>query len=348
MKARFASTVSNYLEKAADKPHKTAFDRAGLWLARRARWAARLARERGPGQAEFWSGETAAGQPLRVVYICDAPALRTQSAAYLRSILFAEGAGEIAPRGSVPLLHMRAAADLLAPQADLVIVERSSLLDWRPSSGTALVLPLWVHMLFNFSGLQNWQAVEQQMVHQKNNILQARRKGFTSRISYDPAEFEMFYERMMLPTATGRFQEYAEIKSKEELRWFFDNGGLLMVDDAAGSPVAGWVMLFQKPTCYAICAGVLDGSDVLYKQGAMSAVYYHCVRWCYENGFTRFDLGGCRPFASDGVYQYKRRWGFQPIIDPWNSREWLFWAPNNAPAALDWLQAHPPVELPAD
>lgn len=346
LKHLISKSLTAYLDQAYAKPLPGPLSRAAFVFYHRAHSAAQLIRQHDPGHAELWQGQTAAGQTLTVAYICDGAAEHCNSAAYLRHLLFASGQAAVQTRGQVKVLSMARAARRLASEADLVIVERNDLLHWRPRRGPARLLPLWIHMLLELPQEGEWQQIEQQMAHHANNIRRVRRSGFTYRFSRDPADFDLFYQKMLLPTLAARFHEYGESKTQEELAGFFQNGGMLMIDDCGGRPVAGGLMLFHGRTCYAIAAGVLDGSDALYKQGAMSAVYYYRARWCFENGYTALDAGGCRAFASDGIYTYKRLWGFQPVADRWNTREWLFWAPSSAAAALQWLAEHPPVELP--
>ena len=59
----------------------------------------------------------------------------------------------------------------------------------------------------------------------------------------------------------------------------------------------------------------------------------------------RFEMGGVRPFQTDGLFQYKQRWGMTPTPDFWGSRSYLFWVPRNDPTAVDWMETHPVVSL---
>jgi len=85
----------------------------------------------------------------------------------------------------------------------------------------------------------------------------------------------------------------------------------------------------------------LDGDQAWLQTGALSALYFGSIKWCFDHHIRRCDIGEVRPFANDGLYQYKRRWGFRPIRELWNPREWLIWAPHSSETALRWLEAHP-------
>ena len=190
VKERLTTKLSDFLEETAGKQHTSVLDRAGVWLAYRARWASNLARARQPGKAELWRGVTSAGQPLNVAYICDAAAEWLRTPPYLRSILFADSEAVVETRGSVPLLHMRSAAELLAQQADLVIVERNCLMNWRPTRGKHMVVPAWIHMQMHISPDQPWTELEAKMRNQHNNIQKIRSKGVTAQFRRDAATEE--------------------------------------------------------------------------------------------------------------------------------------------------------------
>jgi hypothetical protein len=75
----------------------------------------------------------------------------------------------------------------------------------------------------------------------------------------------------------------------------------------------------------------------------LSAFYYHTIKYGFEQGLQRYDVGECRPFTTDGIYLHKQRWGMYPVRDLWGTREWMLWAPDQSPVAMQWLNAHPLV-----
>jgi hypothetical protein len=296
------------------------------------------------GAVEFWQGEeSAGGQPLRVAYIGIPSAAEGHSPEYLRHILFRAGTARVEARGPCPMRRARQAAQALAAEADLVIVDRSPLQRWSPTGGGWLVTPVFVRMAFDLDPSQPWQAAEARMAGQKHNLSLVRRHGYTLRCSRDPADFDFFYERMHIPMMQARHGDYGVLEGKNGLLEQFRRGHVMLVELPGQGPVAGALNTRYGPCVFGIVSGTLDGDMRWHKQGALSALYYLTLRWCHENGVTRFDNGYCRPFESDGPYRHKRRWGMHPVPDPWPLREWLFWVPHGAPAALEWLRANPPV-----
>jgi hypothetical protein len=307
------------------------------------------------GRAECWQGlEKDSGQPLRAVYIGDEQSYRANSPDYLKFILFQPESVKTDEAGSFPMRQARAQAENMAADYDLVIYEGSSLLRgmlrWSPAGGASLVVPIWVRMALTIPPGADWEELENGMRKHKRNIQLVQRNGYTFRISHSDEDFEFFYEHMHLPMISARHPCYGKIDLKSSMRAQLRRGHLMLIDTAEGQPVVGALNLLRGKAIFGIANGTLDGDSHWHDKGAVSALYYYAIRWSYENGITHFDAGGVRPFASDGLYRYKRYWGLTPRPDLWNSREWLFWAPPHAsgqcaPVAQTWLQSHPPVNL---
>ena len=204
---------------------------------------------------------------------------------------------------------------------------------------------------------QSWEAIEKGMRSHKHNIKLAARNGFTSQISHAVEDFDTFYETMHVPMIKERHAGYGIVDDQDAMREQFRNGLLLLIRQPAaveqpaaegqaapeGQAVAGALVYLRGRSAFGTSNGVLNGDPKWYAQGAVSALYYHNFRWCYDNQIERFDAGGCRPFTTDGLYQFKYHWGLRPAQDLWNERQWLFWAPTSAPVAVDWLKAHPVI-----
>ncbi len=303
------------------------------------------------GQAELWEGkEIDTGQPLRVGYLGSEQAYRRLSPPFLQALLFQPGTLETRPFAETSMLRTQPTANRLAKASDLVIVERSPLVGWRPTAGEWALTPMRVRLVFDFAPGEDWNAVQRRMHGQKKNLKLARQQGFTFRVSHADADFDFFYERMHVPMINARHGDYGITDSKKGLLTGFRQMGLLMLvyppdERSGGLPVAGKLVYQHGKVIYGIANGTLDGDPCWHAQGALSALNYHSLRWCFDNGIARYDFGYCPPFANHGLYLYKLRWGFTPSADPWSLRNWLFWLPPGASsAAQHWLAAHPLVK----
>lgn len=298
------------------------------------------------GAAEQWVGEEInTGQPLTVTYFGDDRAIRYNSPLYLQHILFKPDTVRVTELSTFPMIHVRQEAEKAKMDSDLIISDGNGMLLWQPEEGCWARTPNWIRMEFVFEPGESWEDVERRFKANKNNVKRVLKNGFQYRISHSDEEFDLFYERMYIPLIKSRYGDFGAIDLKESMYKEFKQGFLLVIDDAEGQPIAAQLTVQHRKTLYSLSSGILDGSPELHAKGALGAIYYYSLKWCYENGMERFEMGGCRPFESDGLYQYKRRWGMTPTPDLWGAREWLFWSPADSPAAVAWLEANPVVTL---
>jgi hypothetical protein len=260
---------------------------------------------------------------------------------FLARRLFENGQYTLEHRGRAFFWQQDKISKELAREADLVIIERNNLLNWTPTYGDWVTSPTWVRMVIELNPNDDWATVESGFKKHSKNIRRFKKSGFTYRISRSMEDFDLFYDQMYVPLVTQRHTVDAFVDSRKHLLKLFKQGFLLMILDQDGNPIAGDLDHINGDTLFGIACGVRDGDQNLLEEGALSAIYYYALQWCHENGIRRCDIAEVRPFIEDGVYQYKRRWGYQPTRELWNTREWLLWVPNHAPAATNWLNKHP-------
>ena len=260
---------------------------------------------------------------------------------YLESLLFADGQAKCEQRESCSLWALAKTAAELAREVDLVVVERNSLLRWKPSCGSWVVGPTWVRMVFDFVPGQSWEQVQARFKKQQKNIRYFRKNGYTYSVSRQDEDFDHFYHRMHIPLIDTRHKGYGLIDGKQNLYKFFKQGFVMFALNRENQPVAGDLDSLRGDVMLAVVNGVLDGERKWMQEGALNVLYYYELQWCHEHGLRRCDIGGARPFAHNGLYTHKRRWGFQPVRGLWQVHDWLLWAPHDSPVAMQWLEAHP-------
>jgi hypothetical protein len=303
------------------------------------------------GECQVWEGEEFnTGQKMRVAYLAEQRAIRFNTPSYIQQLLFCpDTVSSETVKENVPMIRINQEAEKLAQEGvvDLIIAECNSLLQWKPNTGRSERTPTWIRMEFILEPGETWEDMQRRFRSQKNNVKRVLKNGYTYRLSHAEDEFELFYDHMYVPLIQQRHVSYGSVDLKESMRKEFHEGFLFIIDDADGLPIAAQLTYLYRKTMYSISSGILNGDLELHSKGALGAIYYYSILWCYENGYERFEMGGCRPFESDGLYQYKRRWGMTPSPDLWGSRSWVFWTPNNSPAANAWFDANPVVSLDA-
>jgi len=70
--------------------------------------------------------------------------------------------------------------------------------------------------------------------------------------------------------------------------------------------------------------GLLDGDDEYRLHGVIGALYYFGIVEGQKNGCRFFDLGGTRPFLTDGLTKYKIGLGAEFVTDLSPEKEYLW------------------------
>ena len=246
--------------------------------------------------------------------------------------------------GTCGLTALKRETARLADQADIIVVERNSILHWRPRSGTWVIMPEEVHMVMDFTPGQTWEQIEKQFKRtMEYNLRKVRKAGFQLEFAQLPQELEPFYENMYYPYTLQRHKDHAQLASFEYIQGFLDHAELKMVRLPEGQVVGGYLCQHRGKVMHWLYNGVLDGDQKWMEQGAFSALYYLGVRKDFERGIDRVDIGGVVPFEDDSLYQHKKRWGFRPEPNPWSYTDWLLWAPDETSSAAEWIKNHPPL-----
>lgn len=276
------------------------------------------------------------GHDFKVIYFSEGKGMQ-----FLISKMFENENVNCQMVGKARFWELGRAAANFEKQCDLVVVEQNTLLHWRPAHGPWVSSPTWVRMVFDLDLQHPWEKVEHSFRKHERNIRRMKRCGYRYEISHDPADFDFFYEKMYVPTIHGRHASYGLVDTKQHLFSLFQQGFLLFIVDNEGNRVAADMAAIYGDVYFGVVCGVLNNDETLLENGVTSALYYYAIQWCHENKFRRCDIGEARPFEYDGLYEYKRRWGYKPVLELWNTREWVFWNPRQSAAAREWLLANP-------
>jgi len=149
----------------------------------------------------------------------------------------------------------------------------------------------------------------------KDDLRKVRSRGFALEQAGGDAAWEEFTTRMLAPHASARFGDDAWLPSSYLLGRFRERGQLHFVV-REGVRVAGFCSLRSGETLWVPLSGVRDGDAALLRAGVSAAAYAHAFDWARRQGCTRVDMGRTSPFVTDGVLQYKRKWGLTAVSDP--------------------------------
>lgn len=148
-----------------------------------------------------------------------------------------------------------------------------------------------------------------------DNLRKIRNQGFGIQQVNSTAEWDEFYRTMVVPQAVARYGARAWIPSRR-LVTEFSRVGILHFITLFGEPVAGICTVARGKTLWLALSGIREGDPALLRRGAGFAILALTIEWARARGFTHIDAGRTGPFVKDGLQQFKRRWGLQPVSDP--------------------------------
>lgn len=245
--------------------------------------------------------ERSGGKPLSVAYAGPADLKET-----VLKRAFAPGATERA-LGTVPVWLSSATIAARTPDADLVVRRVPAHYEGWSRRGVLAVLPAWVPMSV---GLKDPECVKRGKEKLARMKAKARRSGFTVASARRGSDFAEFYDRLHAPYVKDRHGEAAGLQSRQETMAKLRSGAwrLLAVKRGTETVAAGTVE-YDGARARFWQLGVRDGDRALLEAGAADAVYAGVIDDARARGSEHLHLGHSRPFARDGVLEYKRMLG---------------------------------------
>jgi hypothetical protein len=92
-----------------------------------------------------------------------------------------------------------------------------------------------------------------------------------------------------------------------------------------GAWISGGACRVSTNTVSVVAYGVRGAPETALELGAVSAINYFMLQWARASGRRWVDFLRSRPHDQDGVFEHKRRWGAEPMIDPWpHTALWIY------------------------
>ncbi|MFO7971895.1 MAG: hypothetical protein R6U40_09110, partial [Desulfobacterales bacterium] len=141
------------------------------------------------------------------------------------------------------------------------------------------------------------------------DVKKVKKRGFSFTTTSDVEKIRYFYFEMYIPTIDALIEkDEAYIADFLFLKLLYHEGYELMMISYEGEEIAGVFFLQKDDKIILRYAGVYHGDKSLVKKGAFSAFYYFFIELAKKRNVKKIDFGGVRPFHSDGLFQYKKKW----------------------------------------
>jgi len=231
-------------------------------------------------------------KPLRLLFSGS-----TSDFAYITKMIYGSDFTVVA-RGKMPLSLFLFLARRNYYKCDLLLFQykRSSSVRLKESEYS---LPLWVGTTVSLP-------LHVKSNSAKSDIRLIKKNGLQYRVANSLDCIDDFFVNYWVPTVKKRYPEKDVEKEREA--WNACRCELLVVSDGEGD-VAGMLIRYDDERPYIWRNGLKNGDLSLWNKGAIAATYYFAFEYLFSKGFDSVYLGLSRGFLSDGVFQYKRKWG---------------------------------------
>lgn len=196
----------------------------------------------------------------------------------------------------------------LAADVNLVICELSRTYPGLPQAPIRFSVPNWIHQSLTLPEPLETLLEGKRIKSVRHNLNRAEKANFGWYFSQAREDFEHFHYNMYLPYIKSRHGSRALVANYQDQwnRWFC-RGGLIIVTQN-NKQVGGLLCFIKGNTCFAVEIGILDSNPDLIRDGIKISADWFAINWAYQQGARIYDMGGTRPWRSDGVFISKSRW----------------------------------------
>jgi hypothetical protein len=223
---------------------------------------------------------------------------------------------------------------------DIILLESPRGWNWKMDQAEWLDAPLSIRMQLDLRQVLDQKGLEQAVHSNHKNIRKVRKEGFTSIISHEVADFDLFFDRMYVPTLRAHFGEWDFGLDKDYYRQLFTQGFLVIAAHPLHGKIAASLCTIKDHVFYAVICGVLDGEDQWRFIGGLSALYWFEMNEAVSRKLAVYDAGEVMGMEQDGLFIHKSKWGLTCKANPWLHQSSLLVIPGMNSRGLSWLKNH--------
>jgi hypothetical protein len=223
---------------------------------------------------------------------------------------------------------------------DLVICEISPVVLKYFQKNNGYIIPEWTTTRIDIDRPMN--EICHRNISDFSNVLRRIRKyNLTYEILTGLKDFEYFNEKIYIPYISKRYGDEALIDDLKKF-WNSSPSPVIMAVKEEGIIVGAALIRITDESVFMIRVGLLDGNDEYRLHGVIGALYYFSIVEGQLKNCKYLDLGGTRPFLTDGLTKFKMGLGATFIPELSSQKEYLWLAVNeNSSGAKDVLARNP-------
>jgi len=212
-------------------------------------------------------------------------------------------------------------------------------------TGDYLELPDWVTMGTPMA--ETWDATVQtfRKTMRKNIRRLIRKNNYRCEPTHDPEFISRFYDDYYTAFINARHEGEVFMTSRALMERRAHEGVILKVMSDDG-PVAAGVYYPDGDTFNLLDAGMPAHLVETPAEASMAALYYFSMEHAHQQGFKAVGFMGTRPFPTDGLFQFKRKWG--AVVRDDFSIDSILFRPANTAKAVHFCERFPFVARKGD
>ena len=209
------------------------------------------------------------------------------------------------------------------------------------------IIPEWITMKINID--RPMSEICNRHVSDFSDVTRKIRKHkLTYEVLKEKESFEHFYNKFYLPYITKRHGEEAWIEDLNVM-WSSSPSPFLIAVREDGVIVAEAIVKKSEESLFLLRLGLLDGIEEYRNHGVIGALYYFSILEAQKMGCRDLDVGGTRPFLTNGLTKFKFGLGAEIVSNHSFKKNYLWLGVNeHSIVAKEFLGNNPFMHLNKD
>jgi len=174
-----------------------------------------------------------------------------------------------------------------------------------------LIIPDWVRAVLT---LQKENIQDHFNRSARRAIKTLNERGFKYYVIKASKILDIFYHEFYQPYIKTIYAKSGIVKEYERLKLFSRRSYIINIKHDEITVALVYILPAKDSTFYVYGAGVQDNIDGEIRDLAKDAIYFFSIITAKEIGYKKIDFGLTRSFLTDGVLNYKRKWGCEFAI----------------------------------
>ncbi len=221
-----------------------------------------------------------------------------------------------------------------APRCGLIMIQAHPKLRKLFFSNRWFFIPVWFQAQVKLSNPISFPHTRSLKI----DLKRVRNAKWGYEVTQDLQKLDDFYQNMHLPTMQQSHDKSAICMTYEELNHYADSWELLLIMQGEQS-IAGQLIAQTAQGKELWYLGVRNADPEYRKLGIIGALYQFSFEYLASQNISSVSLGRCRAFLSDGLFQYKLKWGMQ--IKSMLTLRFAMKIQNKTDATISFLQHNP-------